>query len=274
MCNTSVRSGKTPVELILCGSGSASLAHIGVLKALSERGVAINHITATSMGAVIAALYANGLDASAILELFMDQHPEQFQTGAWLGLQPCKTMFCPTQDVLPEARKLVRVRGLRPLGSFTILCYDLHQHGTVVYQGTDYDLPMALTASCAVPGVSRPVRHQDVLLVDCSLYGCRLDRRPGLLQIFSQAHVAGDVPENSLTPVDRWLRQRSRLIARASSDLGPLPGNRVIDIAVTAVALSACSTSKETLLAIVAAGYQAAIDLPAVALRETIVLKD
>ena len=52
------------------GSGVArGLAHIGVLKVLEEESIPVDMIAGTSMGALIGAAYANGMDISQMTEL-------------------------------------------------------------------------------------------------------------------------------------------------------------------------------------------------------------
>ncbi|HHX35181.1 MAG TPA: hypothetical protein GX719_07930, partial [Gammaproteobacteria bacterium] len=48
-----VEAERERVGLVLSGGAARGLAHIGVLKALEEQGVAIDAIAATSMGAVV-----------------------------------------------------------------------------------------------------------------------------------------------------------------------------------------------------------------------------
>lgn len=59
----------TAVGLVLSGGGARGFAHIGVIQALEEAGIPIDRVGGTSMGAVIAAQYAAGLDTHAMLEL-------------------------------------------------------------------------------------------------------------------------------------------------------------------------------------------------------------
>lgn len=54
------------VGLVLAGGGARGLAHIGVIKYLEERGVRVQAIAGTSMGAIIGGLYASGLTASEL----------------------------------------------------------------------------------------------------------------------------------------------------------------------------------------------------------------
>ena len=51
--------------MVLSGGGSRGLAHIGFLKALREEGIEPDCLSATSAGAIVAALYAAGYSARA-----------------------------------------------------------------------------------------------------------------------------------------------------------------------------------------------------------------
>ncbi|MFN9799632.1 MAG: patatin-like phospholipase family protein, partial [Bacteroidota bacterium] len=46
--------------VVLSGGGATALAHVGFLRVLEERNIPIDFIGGTSMGAVIAAMYASG----------------------------------------------------------------------------------------------------------------------------------------------------------------------------------------------------------------------
>ena len=48
------------VGLVLSGGGAKGLAHIAVIRALEENGIPIDYISGTSMGAIVAGLYAAG----------------------------------------------------------------------------------------------------------------------------------------------------------------------------------------------------------------------
>jgi NTE family protein len=56
------------VTLVLSGGGAKTAAHIGVARALAEHGLAPTRYVATSMGAVIAAGLAAGVEGAALLE--------------------------------------------------------------------------------------------------------------------------------------------------------------------------------------------------------------
>lgn len=52
--------------LAMGGGGARGLAHIGVLKVFEREGVAVDLMAGTSMGGIVAALYASGLSAEAL----------------------------------------------------------------------------------------------------------------------------------------------------------------------------------------------------------------
>jgi len=61
------------------GSGAAKgLAHIGVLAGLQEQGIQINMIAGTSIGSLVGALYANGMDIDQIRNLAIDLGSKRF----------------------------------------------------------------------------------------------------------------------------------------------------------------------------------------------------
>lgn len=61
--------GKPDVSLALGGGAVLGAAHIGVLKAVEESGIKVNAVSGTSIGALIAALYAFGKTADEIEEI-------------------------------------------------------------------------------------------------------------------------------------------------------------------------------------------------------------
>ena len=58
--------------LVLSGGGIRGMAHIGLLKAMAERGLEANVISGSSVGALVGALYANGNSTEEMLQFFKD----------------------------------------------------------------------------------------------------------------------------------------------------------------------------------------------------------
>lgn len=63
------QSGNRKVGLVLSGGGAKGLYHIGVIKALEENNVPIDYVAGTSMGSIIAGLYAAGYSPERMCEI-------------------------------------------------------------------------------------------------------------------------------------------------------------------------------------------------------------
>ncbi|KTD60342.1 patatin-like phospholipase [Legionella santicrucis] len=57
------------ISLVLSGGGARGLAHIGVYRLLEERGIPVDYIAGTSMGAMLAATFAMGYTSNEIFDL-------------------------------------------------------------------------------------------------------------------------------------------------------------------------------------------------------------
>ena len=72
-------SGK--VGLVLAGGGAKGLYHIGVIRALEQNGIPIDYVSGTSMGAIIAALYASGYSADEMTDIVTSGEVERWVSG-------------------------------------------------------------------------------------------------------------------------------------------------------------------------------------------------
>ncbi|MCL2651685.1 MAG: patatin-like phospholipase family protein [Candidatus Azobacteroides sp.] len=69
------------VGLVLSGGGAKGAVHLGIIKALEENNIPIDYISGTSIGAVIGSLYAMGYTPDEILDLFLSEDFNYWQTG-------------------------------------------------------------------------------------------------------------------------------------------------------------------------------------------------
>jgi len=69
------------VGLVLSGGGAKGLAHIAVIRALEENGIPIDYIAGTSMGAIVAGLYAAGYSPDEMEKLFKSEQFKFWSTG-------------------------------------------------------------------------------------------------------------------------------------------------------------------------------------------------
>jgi NTE family protein len=69
------------VGVVLSGGGATALAHVGFLRVLEENDIPVDYIGGTSMGAVIAAMYASGYSVSEIESFVRSEEFQDMATG-------------------------------------------------------------------------------------------------------------------------------------------------------------------------------------------------
>ncbi|HNX56531.1 MAG TPA: patatin-like phospholipase family protein [Prolixibacteraceae bacterium] len=79
ICGRATQAQK--VGLVLSGGGAKGLAHIAVIRALEENGIPIDYISGTSMGAIVAGLYAAGYSPDEMEKLFKSEQFKFWSTG-------------------------------------------------------------------------------------------------------------------------------------------------------------------------------------------------
>jgi NTE family protein len=150
------------VGLVLSGGGARAYAHIGAIKALRERGVAIDFVGGVSMGAIVAAGCAMGWDGAEMDRRIRD---------AFVRTSPLDDIALPllamTQGV-KVGERLSRHFGDAEIAdlwlpffclssNLTTGAYQLHRRGL---------LRKALRASISLPGVLPPATDGVNVLVD------------------------------------------------------------------------------------------------------------
>jgi NTE family protein len=180
------------IGVVLGGGGALGFAHVGVLQVLEENRVPVDYIAGTSMGSIVAGMYASGMSPAEIEKSFLeldwwdvlrDQSPHRYldyrqkiENRRYLvefGLQRWKPVYPPGMSY---GQKLNNVLGTFALNSTGIYDFDqlnipYRAVATDLYSGTSVvldsgNLAKAMRASMAVPGVFTPVRMDGMVLVD------------------------------------------------------------------------------------------------------------
>lgn len=148
--------------LVLGGGGARGLAHIGVIAAFEEAGLAVDFLGGTSMGAIVAASLAMDLDAGAIRSRLAD---------AFIGQNPLNDYTLPYHALTRVSKVDAALR--MSFGDLWIeelwlpyfcVSSNLTTGGAMVHGNGD--LATALRASIAIPGLLPPVMSSDGVLVD------------------------------------------------------------------------------------------------------------
>ena len=77
--------------LVLAGGGAKGAAHIGAIKALEENGIHVDVIGGTSIGSIVASLYAMGYSPEVMLQIFKLSSKEIMKTDAGYFASNLKT---------------------------------------------------------------------------------------------------------------------------------------------------------------------------------------
>lgn len=144
------------VGLALSGGAARGIAHVGVLRALTEHEIPIDAIAGASAGALVGGSYAAGLSISQLEEMsrkFRWRHTARLSFSR-LGLQSNARM----EDFLRARLPVTRFEDLKI--PFAAMVTDLKDGTAVVLRDTG-DVPFAIRASCCLPALYVPCRSPD-----------------------------------------------------------------------------------------------------------------
>lgn len=141
---------------VLSGGGAKAAAHVGALRALEERGVEPAHFVGTSMGAVVAACYACGMNYEDVLQrLSLIGRAAVAVPSPSLLLGPLAGSLLQAQPLQKTIAALVPVRRFNDLRiPLTVTAVDRDNGKLVLFgAGGRMHVPLvdALYASCALP---------------------------------------------------------------------------------------------------------------------------
>jgi NTE family protein len=158
---------------VLSGGGAKAAAHIGAHRALEEFGLIPSRYVATSMGAVVAACFASGLDYDGVLRRMLGIHRRNVAVPSLTLLAGpfASSLLAPRRlrktivDLVPVQR-FAELR--RPL---TVTAVDAETGQLEVFGDGGKDAPLidALWASCALPVYYPPVEVSGRRYVDGGL---------------------------------------------------------------------------------------------------------
>ncbi len=139
------------IALVLGGGGTRGFAHVGVIKALEAQGIFPDIIVGTSVGSAIGALYAAGYTGFQLQEMSIPMKEERVVDWSW----PNRGLFTgkPLQTFINQAVRQVPLEKLRR--TFAVVATDLASGEKIVFRTGNTGV--AVSASCAVPGVFQPV---------------------------------------------------------------------------------------------------------------------
>ncbi len=274
------------VGVVMSGGGAKGLYHIGVLEALEEYGVPVDYVAGTSMGSIIAAMYAAGYSPAEMRAIVASGVVKEWVSGRidpsyssyyrQIGTMPA---FMSLRLDLHGARKFRMPTNLisstpidmaltelfapataasggdfdRLMVPFLCVASDLNAREPAVLRSGD--LSEAVRSSMSIPLVFKPVKKDSMLLYDGGIYDNfpwrPMDRefRPGLI-------VGSICTEGNTSPrEENSLLDQAFMLAMHDTDYD-LPKGRSVTIKR---AVDATMLDFDNAVAIMDSGYMDAV---------------
>ena len=152
------RVPRPAIGLVLSGGGARGYAHIGMLRVLERHGVEPDVMAGTSMGAILAALYAYGYRADDLYHMAAAiPHRNELELTLLAGTMKGDKLHDLLRTYLPDTFEELG----KPLA---VTCTDLEAGEALVF--TEGELIPAIRASACYPGAFEPVSFAGRTLVD------------------------------------------------------------------------------------------------------------
>jgi NTE family protein len=147
---------RTSVSLVLGGGGARGAAHVGVIRALQEAGVPIDHVGGTSMGAIVGGVFCAGYPTSELVSMLEGW----YQTGAM------RSIAFPSVSLLHHKKTEQKFNEMFGDGSIedlwtNFLCTTVDITSGLLSVHTNGSAARWIRASGAIPGVFAPVVGED-----------------------------------------------------------------------------------------------------------------
>lgn len=218
------------VALVLGGGGARGFAHLGVIKALEDAHIPIDLIVGTSAGSLVGSLYAANPQIDVVTDVMMkSSYPD------YVDITISRLFGCPItgsqlqQFIMKNTNRCSLPQTKIP---FIAVATDLHTGRTIpIASGC---LPLAVTASCAIPPVVRPVRFENITLID----GGVTDPVPVDIaetyhpKVIIAVNIAGDLERHIPLTVTNILSQTLNIMTKSLTEYNVQDADVVIRPAV------------------------------------------
>lgn len=151
------------IGIALGGGACLGFAHIGVLEVLEKNGIKPDFIAGTSMGSVIGGLYASGLSTEKMVELLQKFDIKKLTTLNFFNM--LKSGIFITDKMSSYFEKLAGVKHVQET-KIPFCCTSVDLCTGHPYNIKTGRFGTALMASTAIPGLFKPVKLGNKLLVD------------------------------------------------------------------------------------------------------------
>lgn len=155
------RSPAPKLGLALGGGGTRGFGHIGAIKAFEEHGISFNIVAGTSAGSIVGALYSAGATSQDMYNAAHSLSPKDLKRT--LSIMPIESVNL--ENFVDGILGGLEFSALKR--NFTAVAVDLITARQILLK--EGNVAKAVSASCAVPVIFRPVVMGGMHLVDGGL---------------------------------------------------------------------------------------------------------
>lgn len=185
------------VGIALAGGGVRGAAHLGVIQALEEAGVKVSVYTGTSAGSIVATMKASGATNEQCMEILAEVDKSLMDIAYLDILLSIPTKFRNLDSIFKGERLrqildkyMYEIEYDSMPNELAIISTDIFSGTQIIFTNSDASIQEIDTidndvkvislddwppihdmvySSCALPGVFRPLKHEDMGLVDGSI---------------------------------------------------------------------------------------------------------
>ncbi|WP_028896220.1 patatin-like phospholipase family protein [Prevotella sp. HUN102] len=182
------------VALVLSGGGARGLAHVGAIEVLEERGYTITSVAGTSMGALVAGVYANG-KLKELKELALNLNLKQ--TLGLINLSMGLDHVASGDKLMEAIEQLTGQTMIEDLPiPYCCIASDIVSGQERVFRKGS--LTTAIRASISIPCFFKPVREEGHIDVDGSIHNTlpldRVERTEGDMLVAINVNAPDSCP--------------------------------------------------------------------------------
>lgn len=201
---------KKKLGIAFGGGGIRGMAHIGLIEQLDSHGIHADMVAGTSIGSLMAGLYACGYQGSFLASLM-----ENINLKQMLDISPSLGGLMTGSNYAEFMRLLTKERQIEELPiPLRIIATDLEKGELKAFDSGP--IWRAVHASSAVPGMFAPVEYRGVMYVD----GCLVDNCP--------CQILRDLGADVIVAVDLDTLKTNEPVATRSNVLNVL--QRSVDV--------------------------------------------
>ncbi len=224
--------------LVLGGGAARGFAHIGVIQALEEAGFRPDLIVGCSMGALVGLFYADGVKAHIMRGIARTISGDPRKAARFIPIKPSASGLFDASKIETFLEDFFGARRFSDLGvDFACVAVDIEKEEELVF--TQGLVVPAIRASISIPGIFKPVRLGNRVLVDGGVLDpvpVKVAKKLGAKRIVAVNVVRHSPSETVFSEVKKPLpKLKHKMLADLVNEISHLTENNIFSIAQKSV---------------------------------------